>query len=365
MHAIGRRPVLVASIFLSCVASIGGGFSHTFGSLMTARVFQSFGVSAGFVLPGVVVVDLFPAEKRGRKNGIWAQMIPIGPSLGGLIGGPVCYYVGWRWVLWLNAIMNAVQTVGFLLTCPETSASHRQNGYRRLDPRHFFEPFLVLQAPQVVLVAFAHGVTFAIISVGLSTIIPIALADLYDFGPVSQGLFFLGPLIGTLLAEQITGPISDWVMNRERQRASRALSLDSARLEQRLFVGIPGFILAIGGVLIFGFTLQNKTHWIGPCLGYAIASFGLQVVTTPIKTYSVDCLSNYPGSVLQLINIVRQVISFTVPFWSPNLGQKLGYALGYGIEAILIAIFALGCLLALWKGAAWRKAIQPRGLGGE
>ncbi|KAJ6095481.1 hypothetical protein N7486_006227 [Penicillium sp. IBT 16267x] len=280
INAYGRRPILITSMLLSCFAALGGGFAKTYGGLMTARVFQSFGISAGFVIPGVIVVDVFSAEQRGQKNGIWAQMVSIGAPLGGVIGGPVVRYAGWQWVMWLTAIMNAVQAICFILTCPETSYSHRKHGHAPLRLRYVLEPFLILQAPHIVLVAFAYGVTFAVVSVGLATILPIALEKEYGFGAVAQGLFFFGPLIGAVIGEQLAGPGSDLIMKRERRRAAAATNNRPEYLERRLMVGLPGAVMAVAGILIFGLTLQNHTHWIGPCIGFGVANFGLQLVTT-------------------------------------------------------------------------------------
>jgi Na+/melibiose symporter-like transporter len=85
--------------------------------------------------------------------------------------------------------------------------------------------------------------------------------------------------------------------------------------------------------------ISRRTPWIGPCFGLGIANFGLQVVTTVLITYCVDCYSSHPFLVTQFINIVRQLISFTVPFWNPNLNEKVGYDLGFGIEAIIAVFF--------------------------
>lgn len=379
MNSYGRRPALISSMLLSSVAALGGGFAKSYGTLMTARVFQSIGISSGFVVPGVIVVDLFRPEERGSKNGIWAQMVAIGPSLGGLIGGPVVERVGWQWVMWLVAIANFTEAVAYAFTCPESSIEHRRlaglgtytpSEYLTLPKRlpghlglrSFFEPILLFQSPHATLVALAYGATFAITSPGLSTIVPIALKAFYGFGAIQQGLFFIGPLVGVVLGELLAGPGSDWAMNRERRRAT---SQDSLRLESRLWIGVPGYVMAIIGVLIFGTTLQNRTHWIGPCLGYAISNFGLQLVTTPMKTYCVDCYTSHSGPVLQLVNIVRQVLSFTVPFWSPNLNEAVGYDLGFGIEAIILVVFYLFSLLVFWKGPVWRRSVKVRMLVDE
>ena len=374
MNAFGRRSVLVGTMLLSCVAALGGGFADSYGTLMTARIFQSIGISSGMVVPGAVVVDIFNKEERGRKNGVWTQMISLGAPVGGIIGGPVIYYVGWRWVLWLTAICNGLQFLAYLFTVPETSQTQRQlsgpgktqlfsipkRAPGRLGLRSFIEPFLLLQSPHVTLVAFAYSVTFAITSPGISAIVPLATKEVYNFSPVAQGLFFVGPLVGVLLGELVAGPASDWLMNRERSRAANTAR--DVRLEARLIGGLPGYFLAPLGVIIFGVTLETHCPWIAPCIGFALANFGLQLVTTPLKTYCIDCYPSHSGSVLQLINAIRQIISFTVPFWSPNLSAKVGYGLGFGIEAIIMVFFFVCSLLAFWKGSTWRRVVNVRGL---
>ena len=127
MKLYGKRPVLIGSFLLSCLSALGGGYANSYGGLVTARIFQSMGVSSGFVVPGAIVVELFPKEQRGRKNGVWASPILAGPAVGGIIGGPLAANCGWRWCLWLVAIMSGVQTLVYALTCPETSYAHRQN----------------------------------------------------------------------------------------------------------------------------------------------------------------------------------------------------------------------------------------------
>ncbi|KAJ5704488.1 hypothetical protein N7536_000177 [Penicillium majusculum] len=181
LNSYGRRPVLIGSILLSSIAALGTGFTKTYGTHLTARLFQAIGSSSGFIVPGVIVVDLFRPEQRGGKNGLWTQMIAIGPPLGGLIGGAVVERVGWEWAMWLVAIANFSQVIACIFTCPETSVEHRQlNGLGafhpreylvlpkrlpgRLKPRSFLEPLLFIQSPPVTLAAVAYGITFGIIS---------------------------------------------------------------------------------------------------------------------------------------------------------------------------------------------------------
>lgn len=74
-------------------------------------------------------------------------------------------------------------------------------------------------------------------------------------------------------------------------------------------------------------------------MGLATASCGLQAITTVLMTYCVDSYSTHPLVVGQFVNVTRQTIAFTVPFWSPRLNAKLGYGLGFGVEAIIAVVF--------------------------
>lgn len=56
-------------------------------------------------------------------------------------------------------------------------------------------------------------------------------------------------------------------------------------------------------------------------------------------TYCVDSYSSHPLIVGQFVNVTRQTIAFTVPFWSPLLNEKVGYGLGFGVEAIIAVAF--------------------------
>jgi hypothetical protein len=97
-------------------------------------------------------------------------------------------------------------------------------------------------------------------------------------------------------------------------------------------------------------------------------------------TYCVDSYSSYPLIVGQFVNVTRQTIAFTVPFWSPLLNEKVGYGLGFGVEAIIAVTFYIlvsaaphlallagindtkQTIAVFWKGESLRSAFRVRGL---
>ena len=71
-------------MLISMAANIGGGYTQSYGTLMCARIFQSLGISSGYVVGSAVVVDIFWQHERGTKTGIWTFMITIGPAIGAI-----------------------------------------------------------------------------------------------------------------------------------------------------------------------------------------------------------------------------------------------------------------------------------------
>lgn len=297
------------------------------------------------------------------------------------MGGPLIQYHGWRWSQWLCAILNAAQFLGYVFTFRETYyLARRHESEARPRRFHFFElftlprrvlgsslsfktvltPLLFLQSPVVVLCAITYGWAFGEVSVGMANIVPFAFGKFYNFGPVGDGLVFISILVGVLIGEQLAGPLSDYIMKRH-VRASKAAS-QSVQLEHRLRAILPGYIFVPIGLVIFGVTLQERTHWIGPCFGIGIAHAALQIITTVLTTYCIDCYSLHALMIGQFINCIRQLIAFTVPFWNPDLNARVGYGLGFGIEAIIATFFFCLSSIVYWKGGGLRERFPVRGL---
>lgn len=371
----GSRPVMIISTLVVCLASVGGGYVQDQGQLIAVRLFQGIGNSAGLVIPGAVVVDLFSPEERGVKNGLWTCQIVTGGAVASVVAGPLVQYCGWRWAFWLPAIITGVQTLVFLFSYFETShvlRQHMSRGQRTARElwslpspikdltiwRVVCEPLLFLQAPHIVLITLAYSVAFAFCLPGIASALALTFGAKYGFGALDQGLVVLSNLVGAVIGEVVGGPGGDWIMRRER-RLAREQRREEV-LERRLLLTLPGYILAVVGVVMYGVTIQAHAHWIVPCIAWTLASLGLQIITTPMNTYCVDCYPGFAGSVLQLVNAGRQVVAFTVPYFGPKLNQRVGYGVGMGLEATIMGVFFLISLIVLWKGPALRETTKVR-----
>ncbi|KAL2126392.1 hypothetical protein VTI74DRAFT_1007 [Chaetomium olivicolor] len=187
-----------------------------------------------------------------------------------------------------------------------------------------------------------------------------------NFGFDSQqvGLQNISIIIGSVIGEQIGGFLSDWWMwRRHRKAGSDSESQEEGKEsnppqpEFRLWLGYPGQLLTICGVVVYFVQIDRAGHsWnITPVVGMGIAAAGNQIVTTVMTTYAVDCYREDAAGIGVFINFVRQTWGFIGPFWFPEMIKEAGFGASAGIAtAMLVAVSMIPTAVVQWKGRDWR-----------
>jgi DHA1 family bicyclomycin/chloramphenicol resistance-like MFS transporter len=106
----GRRPILLAALFVYTGASLGGLFVQTIDQLVVARILQAVGATAAPVLARAVVRDLHEREAAARTLSLMGIAVGLGSIIAPIIGGLLQARYGWR------ANFMFVAIYGFLLT---------------------------------------------------------------------------------------------------------------------------------------------------------------------------------------------------------------------------------------------------------
>jgi EmrB/QacA subfamily drug resistance transporter len=109
---IGRRRVLVTGIAMIAVSSLAGGFAHSAGVLVGARLAQ--GLGAALTLPtalSVLTTTFAEGKDRNTALGAWGGTGGLASAAGVLIGGVLTEGPGWRWVMFVNPIACALLLV--------------------------------------------------------------------------------------------------------------------------------------------------------------------------------------------------------------------------------------------------------------
>ncbi|GAA5962910.1 hypothetical protein JCM3765_005916 [Sporobolomyces pararoseus] len=389
---IGRRPVLLVSFIVSSAIHLAGAYVHSYGTMMTVRVFQGIFLSPPLSIGASMINEMFFLHEKGEKLGIWTLLTTLGPPVAPLIMGPVVFHENWRWIFYILAITNLVQFVLFIFFGPETLYDRPVRGggsetttvlaepphshdreawwkpyitFRRWDKTpwsrawiEMAQPFSLFLAPTVILPTLAYSVAFAYSNVLLTVEIPSLLGRKYQLTPQGVGLQFIAACIGAIIGELFAGRGSDlWMQYRTRKAGG------NREAEMRLPFAFPGYLLSGVGIIVFGVTLQNSApgHWnIRPLIGVAIALFGTQLLTTVSYSYSIESLPpRLAPRAPAFIATVRQVYAFIAPFYLNLIFENLGDGKAAGLLGALTTGVGFICMtLCLVFGKKWRRKFE-------
>jgi EmrB/QacA subfamily drug resistance transporter len=143
---IGKKNLFVYGVALFTVSSLACGLAGSASVLIAFRAVQ--GVGAAMLLPQTLsmIVDVFPAEKRGVALGIWGIVAGISGAAGPTVGGVLVSNLDWRWIFFVNVPLGVVAIVGGVMWFPKPTR----------QVRHRFDiPGVVLSSLALFLLSFA------------------------------------------------------------------------------------------------------------------------------------------------------------------------------------------------------------------
>lgn len=123
--ALGRRRVVLWSLVMFFLTSVGCALATQIEHLWIARALQGMCAGAGMVVGRAIVRDLFEGAEAQRLMSTIQLLFALAPAAAPIIGGWVFGLFGWRAVFWFLAAYAALMWLLCLLRLPET-----------LDPEH-------------------------------------------------------------------------------------------------------------------------------------------------------------------------------------------------------------------------------------
>jgi len=164
----GRRPVILAGLFIYAASAIGCVVASSVSALVTLRVLQGFGACAATVAGNALVRDLFvQSERRAMVQSVVTAVMSLAPIFAPLIGAGLIVMVGWRGVFLLLAIAGLMLSMAVLImlsqkrlqgsaaaSAAQQVASHSMGSAVWRDYRAF------LRIPASIPLALVVGLTF-------------------------------------------------------------------------------------------------------------------------------------------------------------------------------------------------------------
>ncbi|MCJ2015683.1 multidrug effflux MFS transporter [Methylobacterium sp. J-076] len=305
--ALGRRPVLMASLGVYVAGCVLAMLAPSFGWLLAARVIQGIGAAGGRVLSTAIVRDRFAGREMASVMSLIMMVFLIVPMIAPAIGGAMLAFGSWIYVFVSMLILAFIVTAWFGWRMPETL--HPE--YRR--------PLSLKATVQAVRLTLATRV-----AVGYATALGLLTGCIMGYvGSAQQvfdtGLYKLGPLFPVAFGLVAGAMGAATLIN---SRAVRRLGMRRLSQAGTLAFTVVGVVQVILG-LAYG--------------GHPPLALFLAVLAANQFLISF-AMPNFNALALEPLGAVAGTASSFLGFYTTILGAGCGYAIGQSFDGTVLPI---------------------------
>jgi len=305
---IGRRSVIVISVSLYIIASIGCALAESIHSLLFLRVIQGLAASGGLIAGRAMIRDAHDARTAQQAMAQVMLLFALAPAVAPMLGGWLQLHFGWRSIFWFLTLFGGLVLL-FTLWIQETLVAEKRQS---IQPRHVMRTYIKT-------VTHAHfpalTLSLSFVFAGLFLYIAGAPTVIYDFlelGPKDFPFQFIPMVAGMMLGA--------WAANRLAHRWTTT----------RLVV--TGFAMTGAAAL---FNIMQSAIVSPPQLFYMIAPlpiycFGLAMLMPTLTVLSLDCFPQHRGTAASMQGFIQMLISAAVASLAVPLlhSHAVDFALG-------------------------------------
>jgi len=128
--SFGRRPIILVSLAIFAVGSIGSALAPSFGWLLFFRAVQGCSAGAGRVVGQALVRDHFHGADAQRLFANITMVFSLAPAIAPVIGGYLNNHAGWRSTFTLLTILTALLIVVCWRSLPESLVPEARQPFR-------------------------------------------------------------------------------------------------------------------------------------------------------------------------------------------------------------------------------------------
>lgn len=288
----GRAILYKVCMVFFIIFNVACAVANSLGALIVFRLLAGIAGSCPITLGTGSIADMVPREKRAGAMAAYVIGAVLGPSIGPICGGYLTPAAGWRWNFWLMAIASGALTAVVLLFVHEsypyvllkrkTERLRKQTGNLSLrsaldtgkTPRELFtfsiwRPLKMLTLPIVFSLSLYNAVVYSYLYLCFTTF-PRVFGVQYGFGSGASGLATLGLGIGSIVGVFFCGAVAEKLSNHLTKKNG-----GEPKPEYRLPTLLVGGLCVPIGLFWYGWTAENKTHWIAPIIGTGFLGAGM------------------------------------------------------------------------------------------
>ncbi|PMN93712.1 multidrug MFS transporter [Enterovibrio norvegicus] len=357
----GVRKLLLVSVTGFVIMSALCGQADSLTEMIIFRILQgAFGASV-IPLSQSIMVQIYPAEERGKAMALFSVGVLLGPILGPTVGGVITEHMDWRWIFYVNLPIGALcltllaifvridgrdkTTVDWpLVFGMAIGIGLLQMVLERGNEDGWFSSNTILFAFVISMLAWAFFLVRSFKTKG--DIAPMwllkdrnLLVSCLIMTGFSMGMFGITQLQPMMLEQLLNFPVdtTGFVMA-PRGIASAivllAISRFIDRLDPRMLITIGLVLNGIGSFMMMRYSLEIDVYWV--LIPSIIQGAGMGLVFAPLSQLAYATLApNQAVGGAVVFNLCRTLgssfgISIVNTYFS-QIQQKEWHALGSGI----------------------------------
>ena len=321
--AFGRRNIILGSLAVFAIASLGCAPAHSIEYLWALRVLQGLSAGAGVVIGRAIVRDVFQGAEAARLLSLVTMIFSIAPAIAPMIGGVIVQWLNWRSIF----LFLFAYTVLLLWLCykrlPETLPADKRQPFKARDLAANYKQ--ILHSRLFHLKAGTVAVNFAGLFLYVAAA-PVFITRHLGLGPSQFGWLFvpsvIGIFCGALTANRLAGKIT---------------------VQRQVGLGYL-FLIGAGAVnTLYHVFLPPALPWsVLPLFFY---TFGMSVVAPAVTLLVLDLFPAIRGTVASCQSFVQTMLGAIVAgVVAPILAQSV-----LTLAAGQLVFAAAG--LALWRAS--------------
>ncbi|KAL4735678.1 major facilitator superfamily domain-containing protein [Aspergillus similis] len=404
---VGRRPVFLGTGAVLVVFQLCCAVTRLYSGMLVARLFAGVAGSTFTTMVGGIVADMYEPRERNAPMAVFTGSALFGTGLGPLVCGFIAQYTTWRWIFYMQTIIDGILALALLFFFRETRgvvilrkrAKALNMYYERLEmvgssgvqlPQRenanggqahdqatkganvrrirwrvaedegrasiattlrvsVFRSFHLLFAePVVFLFSLWAAFSWSVLYINLAAI-PLVYQSTYGFSLSSANAIFTATCVASILSTLLS--ITQSILASRNERWNTVP-------EHRLYFACVESVLLPAGLFMFGWTSQHggTIPWIVPTIAVGISTMGIFSIYLSVFNYLADTYRRYASSALAAQNFCRNLMNGVFPLVSRQLFENLGY----GPAASLLGGIAAGLCLAPWVLVVTGKSIRRR-----
>lgn len=262
----------------------------------------------------------------------------LAPLVGAVIGGFISQNATWQWTFYTSSLLSVVIQLSGLLFLEETypplllrrkkarkakttevntfytEYDYLDEGRVQVLSTNLSRPFKLLATqPIIQVLALYNAYLYGNIYILYADFINLWI-DVYGESIQIAGLNYISIAIGSAIAAECCTIINDRIYRTISKRNG-----GKGAPEFRIPIMLPATFFLSAGMFWYGWTAEEKMHWIMPNIGTAIFVAGALACTISINAYVIDTYGQYSASGLAAVSTIICIPGFTFPMFAPYM----------------------------------------------